>query len=114
MGFVHYCNKAPSRRRLVDGDVPAWIANSKRSRYIAAIVLSTPPWVNRKELFALHEAAQGLTRATGLLHTLDHIIPVNHPLVCGLTVPWNLRVTTWRVNASKSNKWCPGQLEMFP
>lgn len=113
MGFVHYCTKAPSRVRLLEGDVPHWIANSKRSRYIAAIVLSTPPWVDRKELFALHAAAQALTRASGIPHSLDHIVPVNHPRVCGLTVPWNLQVSPLRVNMAKSNKWCPEQLEMF-
>lgn len=113
MGFVHYVNKAPSRAALLRGEIPRWIANSKRSRYIAQIVLSAPPWVDRKALMALHEAAAELTRTTGVLHVLDHEVPVNHPMVCGLTVPWNLRVVTWKVNSAKSNNWNPDQGELF-
>lgn len=113
MGFVHYLGRAPSRQRLIDGDVPYWIANSPRSRYIASVVLSAPPWVDRRELFAMHATAQAMSRASGTLHVLDHIVPLNHPLVCGLTVPWNLRIVPWRVNAAKSNDWQPDQLELF-
>lgn len=113
MGFVHYVPKAPSRALLLAGVTPAWIANSKRGAYIAQIVLSAPPWVSRKALMALHAEAAFLTKTTGTLHVLDHIVPVSHPRVCGLTVPWNLRVVPWRVNASKSNRWNPEQGELF-
>lgn len=112
MGMVDYV-KAPSRARLVAGDVPAWIANSPRANYIAQVVLSAPPWVNRAALKALKRQAADLTLATGHLHVLDHIVPLNHSMVCGLTVPWNLRVMHWRANASKGNDWCPDQLELF-
>lgn len=113
MGFVHYTDKAPSRVKLLRGEVPRWIANNKRASYIISVVLSCPPWVDRKALFALHEEAQRLTKETGIVHVLDHEVPLNHPNVCGLTVPWNLRVVTWRVNASKGNNWNPHQLELF-
>lgn len=112
MGLVDYI-RAPSRARLLVGDVPHWIANSPRGNYIASVVLSAPPWVDRVALYLMKEAAAALTRATGTLHVLDHIVPLNHPLVCGLTVPWNLRVVPWRVNASKGNDWCPEQMELF-
>lgn len=36
---------------------------------------------------------------------IDHIIPLNHPDVCGLHVPWNLEPITKRRNWNKSNKW---------
>lgn len=112
MGMVHYVKPA-ARRQLMVGETPAWIRNSKRSKYIASVCLSAPPWVNRKELLAMNETAAALTKASGVLHVMDHIVPVNHPLVCGLTVPWNLQIITWRQNAAKSNKWNPDQLELF-
>lgn len=84
-----------------------------RTQCIAAVVLSAPPWVDRWELYALKHTAAALTIVTGQLHVLDHIVPLNHPLVCGLTVPWNLRIVPWRVNATKSNNWNPDQLELF-
>lgn len=113
MGFVDYCDKAPSRRKLLNGEMPKWVGNSKRSRYIAAVILSTPPWVDRKQLRNLKAEAARLTAETGVLHTLDHIVPMNHPLVCGLTVPWNIRIVPNRTNMAKSNKWLPGQMDLF-
>lgn len=115
MGMIHFVKsaRAPSRNMLLAGITPTWIRNNKRAKYIAAVLLSAPPWVDRKALFAMHEAAQAMTKASGVLHVLDHIVPLNHPRVCGLTVPWNLQILTWRQNAAKSNDWNPDQLELF-
>lgn len=114
MGLVDYIHKAPSRLMLLRGETPKWIANSKRGRYIAAVVLSAPPWVDRHALLELQEEAARITRETGMLHVLAHVVPLNHPLVCGLTVPWNLEIKPWRVNASESNWFTPDQQELFP
>lgn len=112
MGMVHYI-KGPSRARLIAGDVPAWIANSPRRSYISAVVLSAPPWVDRKALMALHQEARRLSAETGVAHVLDHIVPLNHPRVCGLTVPWNLRVIPRAANGAKSNAWCEWHGDLF-
>ena len=113
MGMVDYLGRGPSRAALLRGEVPAWIANSPRRDYIAAVILSAPPWVDRKELRALQNLARWETVMHRELHVLDHIVPLNHPRVCGLTVPWNLQVIPWRVNAAKSNRWLPEQQELF-
>ena len=36
---------------------------------------------------------------------VDHIIPINHPRICGLHCPANLRIVTASENSSKQNKW---------
>lgn len=40
-------------------------------------------------------------------HEVDHIIPLNHPLVCGLHCVANLQYLTVEANREKSNKWKP-------
>lgn len=103
---------AGAKHRIMSGDEPPWITNNPRASYIRACCLSAPLWVKRKEFDALRTEALSLTTSTGVPHVLDHIVPVTHPYVCGLTVPWNMRVVPKAVNAFKSNKWAPDQLEL--
>lgn len=77
-------------------------ANYKRSRKQA-----TPLWLTRdhfKEIKAFHKLALELTKSTGIQHHVDHIVPLQGKNVCGLNVPWNLRVITQTENRQKSNK----------
>lgn len=112
MGMIDYY-RPKSRARLVAGDTPAWVVNSPRRPYIEAVLLSMPPWVDIKALRGLQAAARALSTSSGVEHHLDHIVPLNHPYVCGLTVPWNLQIVPARVNMAKSNRWCPEQGELF-
>lgn len=100
------------RRRILSGNVPEWLERHPRKSYITAAVIQSPEWVDRSALRALRDEARRLTAATGVRHVLDHIIPLNHPYVCGLHVPWNLRPVPWASNAAKGNKFSPDQLEL--
>ncbi len=113
MSCARYFN--PKLRFLIlIGFEPAWLLKHPRRSYIRAAVLAAPVWVDREVLKALRTAAKTARQVTGVEHVLDHIVPLNHPYVCGLHVPWNLRIVTRAVNAYKSNKWSPDQMEMFP
>jgi 5-methylcytosine-specific restriction endonuclease McrA len=67
---------------------------------------ATPAWLTEKErsvIRKLYGAARQMTRDTGIAHVVDHLVPLRHPLVCGLHVPWNLRVISAEENNHKHN-----------
>ena len=68
---------------------------------------ATPKWLTRKqktEMRRIYEIAITMTQTTGEQYVVDHIVPLRSPVVCGLHVPWNLRVITQTENLKKSNK----------
>ena len=68
---------------------------------------ATPKWLTRKqrtEIRSLYQIAITMTQTTGEQYVVDHIVPLRSELVCGLHVPWNLRVITREENLKKSNK----------
>ncbi len=78
-----------------------------------SVCLSYPDWVDRYEIDMWRAWAKAMSTFHGELWVMDHIIPVNHPLVCGLGVPWNFQVIHWRVNGAKGNTWEPNQMNLF-
>jgi 5-methylcytosine-specific restriction endonuclease McrA len=68
---------------------------------------ATPKWITAEQKQAMRElylSAQQLTKITGERYVVDHIVPLINPDVCGLHVPWNLRIITQEENLKKSNK----------
>jgi len=70
----------------------------KRARRRASKLNATPSWVDKKELKRIYkECPKGFE--------VDHIIPLQNDIVCGLHVPWNLQYLTPEENYSKANKF---------
>jgi hypothetical protein len=68
---------------------------------------ATPPWADRDAIAAIYREKRLLQRQTGLKWHVDHIIPLNHELVCGLHVPGNLRPILATSNLRKHDKFIP-------
>lgn len=66
---------------------------------------ATPKWADEHKIERMYAVSARLSELTGIKHHVDHIVPLKHPLVCGLHVHWNLRVITAEDNLSKSNKY---------
>jgi len=107
MGNDRYNPKLGARVR--PGDVPRWILRHSRSDYILAVLRATPSWCHWSEVRRIHRAA----RERKGDWVVDHVIPLNHPRVCGLNVPANLRIVPHAVNARKNNAWCEWHGELF-
>lgn len=68
---------------------------------------ATPKWITNGHKLAMRQLylqAIKLTKMTGERYVVDHIVPLISDEVCGLHVPWNLRVITQEENLKKSNK----------
>lgn len=68
---------------------------------------ATPKWLTpaeRLQMRDLYVQARKLTELTRGRYVVDHIVPLRGESVCGLHVPWNLRVITQEENLKKSNK----------
>lgn len=68
----------------------------------------TPAWLTEDDLWIIAEAydlAALRTKVTGVLHHVDHIIPLRGKTVSGLHTPNNIRVITWKENQRKTNKF---------
>lgn len=96
---------AEYRRRHKDANPELYreLVNARRRRFRQA----TPNWLDvaqKMEIRLKYRLALELSRRTGVLHVVDHEIPLQGETVCGLHVPWNLRVITQEENLAKSNK----------
>lgn len=70
--------------------------------------LATPRWLTyeqRMQMRALYKQAAGTRKSKATPLSVDHIIPLRGQGVCGLHVPWNLRVIPLRENQRKNNKY---------
>lgn len=58
-------------------------------------------------MYNIYRTAEKLTQDTGVMYHVDHIIPINSPLVCGLHTDANLQILTAEENMKKSNRLIP-------
>lgn len=73
----------------------------------AAKIMRTPRWLTPEDWSSIkskYSEARSMTLVSGVAHQVDHIVPLRGKSVCGLHVPWNLRVIPARENAKKSNR----------
>jgi len=81
--------------------IRAFYSSEYRARKSKASIDST----DEIKINKIHEKCKRLSSLKGEEYNVDHIIPLNHPKVCGLHVHWNLQILTKSENTKKSNKF---------
>jgi len=79
--------------------------NATSAAYKAAKLRATPPYADQQSIAAIYEKAARIQRETGERMHVDHIVPLQHPLVCGLHCEANLQILPGSINEAKRNKW---------
>jgi hypothetical protein len=60
--------------------------------------------IERARIKEIYKKCAEISKATGIRHHVDHIIPLRSPLVCGLHVSWNLQIIPAAENLRKGNR----------
>jgi transketolase len=104
----------PDRRRKMNnrwikenpGKATAFVAKRRAVKKKALVA-----WANTNAIKEIYDKAKCLSKATGVLHEVDHIYPLQSKYMCGLHVENNLQILTKSENSSKNNRIWPGQLD---
>jgi hypothetical protein len=100
------CRKSTSKSGRVYARSSAAKEASKVSGRRKLIALVTPCWASKEAILAFYEEAQIVSASTGVMHHVDHIVPLTSKCVSGLHCEANLRVIPGAENLSKANrKW---------
>lgn len=100
----------PERKSQTDKEWRSNNIDKKRSYQAfrrAKVREATPPWLtkeHRHQIALIYKEALRLSKETGVLYHVDHIVPLAGREVSGLHVPWNLRAIPAAENHKKSNR----------
>jgi hypothetical protein len=83
------------------------IRNASAARRRAIKSQAIPKWFDKQKVDAIYEECSKITKETGIIHNVDHIVPLQSKWVCGLHVKHNLRIITGSENQRKLNTHWP-------
>lgn len=79
------------------------IKAKRRAKKRAAL----PGWADLAKIAGIYKSAKEISDRSGEQYHVDHIVPLIHPLVCGLHCESNLQVLRSVENLKKSNSYWP-------
>lgn len=114
--YFKQLDSTPERQAANRERLRAWKArnpakvNAATAKRYAQKLRAIPSWTDLKDIEAIYELARLRTELTGIDWHVDHAVPLNSDLVCGLHCEANLQVIPAGPNISKGNNWWPDML----
>lgn len=81
--------------------------NAQTAKRYATKLRAIPSWANLKDIADIYALAKLRSKLTGIEWHVDHVVPLNSDIVCGLHCEANLQVIPAGPNISKGNAWWP-------
>ena len=78
-------------------------ANSVKYRTVRSE--STPSYADQEKINDIYKECKRVSEETGILHHVDHIVPLQGNNVCGFHVEYNLQILEAKENLSKGNNF---------
>ena len=87
-----------NKRARLNGKAALYNAK-RRAAYLRAI----PKWydLEKEAILAIYAECKQISLTSGVKHAVDHIVPLQSPIVCGLHAIANLRIITFSENTAK-------------
>lgn len=99
--------RSASQKRVLAGRVISGRDAARVAKRKAAKIQATPAWSNDFFIGEIYELAKLRERMVGGRWHVDHIVPLQSVIVCGLHVESNLQVIPGPRNESKGNRHWP-------
>jgi 5-methylcytosine-specific restriction endonuclease McrA len=83
------------------------ISRARTNKRRAVKLQAIPKWFNEQKVLEIYKEAARLTKETRVQHVVDHQVPLQSKLVCGLHWHGNLQILKGSENSSKGNRHWP-------
>lgn len=100
--------RAAAAKWQADNRYKVQAASAKRR---ASLKRAIPRWANLADIQRFYACAAKVTKQTGVMAHVDHIVPLQSDYVCGLHWAVNLTIMTDAYNKRKGNRWWPDMPE---
>ena len=112
-----YADEERARKKIWRENNPSYARKyleENRAAHTARVALrgavklkATPTWANAFEISAIYNRARKVSVETGIVHEVDHVVPLRSRYVCGLHCESNLQIIPKVENRAKRNLYWP-------